>query len=153
MPPLPSGVELVAGEQGESCAAACERSGGACAAAALPTANSCNVLRETFACEAGCEPHPTLAALPGYTVTTADKQEQPAFCWTHALQSEALEPARGCDTASTNIQRLCPCSKQATAGGAAGASDSGMQAGNSSAAGSRGGGDIESDNGNRAATE
>lgn len=108
-PDLPGGVSLVVGDKGESCAAACSRASLACAPAALPSANNCNVLRQHVACEAGCGTHPSLGGLPGYTVASADKPEQPTFCWT---QPEGSEADHSCEAANANIQRLCPCSKR-----------------------------------------
>lgn len=108
-PPLPDGVSLHVADKGEACAATCSKANLACAPAGLPSVNNCNILRQHLACEAGCGPHPTLAGLPGYTVASADKPEQPTFCWTAPERSEA---DHGCDAASGNIQRLCPCSKR-----------------------------------------
>ena len=55
-PEIPQFVAVVLGSAGESCAALCEGAGRRCAAEHLASLNNCNVLREHFACEAGCAP-------------------------------------------------------------------------------------------------
>mmetsp|Transcript_3508 Transcript_3508/g.10158 ORF Transcript_3508/g.10158 Transcript_3508/m.10158 type:complete len:293 (-) Transcript_3508:922-1800(-) len=113
VPPLAEGVALVPGADGDSCDQACQAidPGLICVATAMPSTNSCNVLREHFGCEAGCGEHPMLAGLPGYTVSGADKAQQPTFCWTQPKGQVNATALHGCDTSNPDIQRLCPCSK------------------------------------------
>ncbi len=114
MPAISVGILVVVGEQGEGCNTACSRAGAECAPTALLSLNSCNVLRRHVACEAGCGVHPSLGGLPGYVVPTAEKPEQPAFCWTHAPIEQGGSDGvdQGCEASNPYIQRLCACSKR-----------------------------------------
>ena len=56
-PELPSFVTVVIGSAGQSCTALCQGTGRVCAQEHLAALNNCNILRQHFACEAGCVPN------------------------------------------------------------------------------------------------
>ncbi|KIZ06721.1 putative UPF0454 protein C12orf49lags:Precursor [Monoraphidium neglectum] len=65
-PPLPpgalAGVAVALGAPGSSCDATCERHGRACSPRHLALLDSCDRLRESAACEAGCVEEPRMRA-------------------------------------------------------------------------------------------
>ena len=117
LPPLPPDVEVVLGAPGDSCTAACGNTQRACAAGHFPLLNSCNQLRQRVHCEAGCGPHSSHTAVPSYTISTAEKGEQPTFCWINdgkgSSGPETIQMT--CGASSPVLQRLCPCISLASA--------------------------------------
>ncbi len=64
------------------------------------------MLRQHFACEAGCDSDNGLEQ-PSYMVASAPKLQRPTICRVMDLQSPSSEFS--CDGVHTNVQRLCPC--------------------------------------------
>lgn len=107
---LPGNVEVVIGEPSESCTAACARSQRACSSTDFLALNGCNQLRQRFRCEAGCGVRLDSVSVPGYITSTADRGEQPTFCWISQPGSTgvATQPST-CEASTPSFQRLCPC--------------------------------------------
>ena len=108
-PPLPVGVQPVIGETGQPCTAACAASGMQCAPDGFPALNHCNVVREHFNCEAGCEADND-PDMPSYVVDSAPKIQRPTMCLVHDGSGEATT----CEGSHLNSQRLCPCAPSPT---------------------------------------
>ena len=53
-PEVPTFISVVQGSAGQSCTALCQGVGRRCAQEHLAALNNCNILRQHFACEAGC---------------------------------------------------------------------------------------------------
>lgn len=109
LPHLPSNVQVVAGEAGESCDVACTAKRGSCAASHFPAINSCNILRDHFNCEAACEiekdgDHPE----PHYVTTKAPKSQRPAACFLGESKVNS-ESSKSCEWRVNHVRRLCPC--------------------------------------------
>lgn len=102
-PELPSSITAVVSEQGESCNAACNRTHSTCAMQHMSSLDNCNVLREHFACEAGCE-NSGPADQPSYVAADAPKEQQPTVCLT-AVDAGHYD----CESSTLNVRRLCPC--------------------------------------------
>ena len=102
-PELPATIKVVVSDQGESCSAACNRTHGVCAMQHMNSLDNCNVLREHFACEAGCE-NSSPADQPSYVAADAPKEQQPTACLT-ALDAGHYD----CESSTLNVCRLCPC--------------------------------------------
>eukprot|EP00884_Botryococcus_braunii_P014338 jgi/Botrbrau1/22905/Bobra.0065s0057.1 len=108
-PELAPGTQVLAGARGASCETACSAAGGSCLVSQLAAINNCNILRDHFACEAGCAMGGE-AEHPGYMVAATPKQDRPTMCFT--LNSS--KAAFSCSTLNTNSQRLCACSSTAS---------------------------------------
>lgn len=107
---LPAGVEAIIGGPSESCTAVCAKSQRACSGAHFAALNSCNKLRQHFPCEAGCGLKYDSDSNPGYTISTADKGEQPTFCWVSPPSiTVKASKASTCESSTPSFQRLCPC--------------------------------------------
>uniref|UniRef100_A0A7S0VP30 SREBP regulating gene protein n=1 Tax=Polytomella parva TaxID=51329 RepID=A0A7S0VP30_9CHLO len=67
--------------------------------------SSCDLLREHFACEAGCTITPSSeGTMSGYVVSSAGKEKRPAFCF------KARNPeSQTCSQSENRIRRVCPC--------------------------------------------
>lgn len=102
-PTLPANVKAEVGDPGESCTAACNRTHGLCAAQHFSSLNNCNVLRQHFACEAGCE-NSGPSDQPSYVAADAPKEQQPTAC---LLSDDSSQ--YDCDSSTLNVRRLCPC--------------------------------------------
>lgn len=102
-PMLPAGVKPEVGEPGESCTAACNRTHSVCSAQHFSSLNNCNVLRQHFACEAGCE-NSTPTDQPAYVIADAPKEQQPTACLVSADDTQYH-----CDSSIVAVRRLCPC--------------------------------------------
>lgn len=103
---LPKGLTAVPAAKGQSCTAACENANHACSLSGFRYLNDCNMLRQHFACEAGCDADSGLEQ-PSYMVASAPKLQRPTICRVLDLQSPTSE--FGCDGVHANAQRLCPC--------------------------------------------
>ena len=97
------------GETGQTCTAACAASGMQCAPDGFPALNHCNVVREHFNCEAGCEADND-PDMPSYVVDNAPKIQRPTMCLVHDGSGEATT----CEGSHLNSQRLCPCAPSPT---------------------------------------
>ncbi|EIE18996.1 hypothetical protein COCSUDRAFT_31544 [Coccomyxa subellipsoidea C-169] len=104
-PPIPKSVTVVLGSAGQSCNALCESTGRRCAQQHLASLNNCNVLREHYACEAGCEPDSGTADAPIYVNASAPKQQRPTIC----LTMDSKVNQFSCEATSASNHRLCPC--------------------------------------------
>ncbi|BDA49135.1 probable UPF0454 protein C12orf49 homolog at N-terminal half [Coccomyxa sp. Obi] len=104
-PPIPKTVTVVLGSAGQSCTEMCEGTGRRCARQHLASLNNCNVLREHFACEAGCEPDTGTADAPIYVNSSAPKQQRPTICLTMDQKVNEFS----CEATSASNHRLCPC--------------------------------------------
>lgn len=110
VPDLPAAVRVLASAAGQTCTARCEADGLACAPQHFAALNDCNRLRDTFACEAGCEVGED-ADLPGYVVPAAPKQLRPSLCQVWSRPSTGGEMS--CDGSGAVKQRACPCAAPA----------------------------------------
>lgn len=130
-PPLPphslDGVTVVMGAPGSSCDAACERHGRQCSREHLRALDSCDRLRESVACEAGCVAEAPTGPVPFYADGDAPKADRPALCVASdgGRAAEAATAGGGsssytCRASQPHMRRLCPC-VSAPAGGRAGA--------------------------------
>ena len=79
-PEVPPFISVVLGSAGQSCTALCQGAGRRCAQEHLAALNNCNILRQHFACEAGCASFPELTCalqdailLPRLACVKADK--------------------------------------------------------------------------------
>lgn len=106
VPDVPENIRVLASKDKQSCTERCEEDSLDCSESHFPALNDCNRMRESFACEAGCEAGAGLA-LPAYIISKAAKSERPAMCltWSADLSQEAMK----CDLSDTNRQRACPC--------------------------------------------
>lgn len=113
--PLPSGsldnVEVVLGSAGDSCATACQKSGGkSCSAPHLALLNTCDALRERVDCEAGCEAgQGQIGLLPAYIVSSAAKTARPAMCLTGVEAANRPNKGMECGLQDPVYRRLCAC--------------------------------------------
>lgn len=116
-PPLPpdalAGVLVVMGAPGVSCDATCERSSRSCSPRHLPLLDSCDGLRESVACEAGCLQEPRSPVMPFYADGDAPKADRPALCVASASGGGAAKEggsgSYSCQASQQHMRRLCPC--------------------------------------------
>ena len=92
-PEIPQFVSVVLGSAGESCTALCEGAGRKCAEEHLASLNNCNVLREHFACEAGC----AFGAPPMQQCTTLASSSCMLVSCTHACICRCHVEGTVCD--------------------------------------------------------
>ncbi|CAL5226902.1 g9775 [Coccomyxa viridis] len=104
-PEVPTFISVVQGSAGQSCTALCQGVGRRCAQEHLAALNNCNILRQHFPCEAGCEPEPSATDAPAYVEASAPKQQRPTMCLTQDEKALSFS----CDAAQANQQRLCAC--------------------------------------------
>lgn len=106
VPDVPHNIRVLTSKDKQSCTERCEEDSLECSEAHFPALNDCNRMRESFACEAGCEAGAGLA-LPAYIIPKAAKSERPAMCltWSADLSKEAMK----CELSDSNRQRACPC--------------------------------------------
>jgi len=99
-PPLPDGVEMVAGAFGKGCNQVCP--GGRVSASGMEHVNSCNELSRAFECESGCLATDEAWA-PGYVDELTHKNFQPGTCM--------VRRGDGVDGGASraNVKRLCAC--------------------------------------------
>lgn len=102
-PLLPTSVKVQVGGKGESCTDTCNRTNSNCALQHMVAMNHCNVLRNHFACEAGCD-NSGGDIQPSYVTADAAKEQQPTDCLTAESETQF-----NCDASHPNTQRLCPC--------------------------------------------
>ena len=109
LPPLPSGVTVLAGDPGDDCVAVCGEVHGVCVPEAFSSLQSCNALRSHFICEAGCgERKDDDIDEPYYIIEETHKRNLPAFC-------VVQKPKPGgsgeydCAWRDEDKQRICPC--------------------------------------------
>lgn len=104
-PALPKGAMVVVGKYARDCAEACRprkySTGG------MASVNTCNVLREYFECEAGCEPS-AHAWGPGYVSENAPRGGDPGMCFIKQVEGVVFDLHSGNATGST-ATRLCVC--------------------------------------------
>ena len=102
---LPENTSILAGSVGLNCVEVCQTSGKGCAGEHFNLLNSCDVLREYFACEAGCwSANESEAVFPAYIEPGSPKADWPAKC------GIAPDPSRtSCEDNKENISRLCIC--------------------------------------------
>ena len=89
---------------GQPCTAVCQAQHRQCAVEHFASLNDCNVLREHFACEAGCDAEGG-AEHPAYVVAGAPKVQRPTVCMTN----DATVLPFSCEGQEVNSVRLCPC--------------------------------------------
>lgn len=121
------------GAPGFSCDAVCERGGRRCSAPHLPLIDTCDRLRESVACEAGCVREKRTEVMPFYADGGAAKSDRPALCVTAVgggssggnrgtggadggggIQAGNGAGAGGdasysCGASQQQMRRLCPC--------------------------------------------
>lgn len=109
--PIPSRIEVVRSEPGDTCAKACEVKGKECNPSYFSSLNSCNVMRDYFKCEAACEFPENGRQEPCYVTSKAPKPQRPAACFIgqFGVQSQGLT---ACTWKEIHVQRLCPCDER-----------------------------------------
>lgn len=118
LPPFPEtppeGVVLQDASKGEDCNAACARLDTQepalrwqCAPQHATLVNNCNVMRQRFVCQAGCEMSEGRDQ-PSYVLSEAPKTHRPTTCFIH---EPALLGGFLCNGSHSQTQRLCPCLK------------------------------------------
>jgi hypothetical protein len=103
---IPPGVTVVAGAKGKDCEAACGGEGLVCNASALAAVNQCDLLRDYFECEAGCDKVTGKPEAPAYVVYGVSKTLCPTMCFAAKEEEEPLS----CGSVQPHMQRLCACS-------------------------------------------
>ena len=108
LPPLPTGVRLLAATEGASCDEACASGSpsGVCAAEALPMLSSCDFLTASFACEGGCGESPSAAGhLPAYNSGSVEEASTKCLF----ASGGGAGAAGDCAAKGANARRLCAC--------------------------------------------
>jgi len=103
LPPLPTQLQIVKGEQGQNCHKACARQGLSCDQASIKTINTCDKMKAHFPCENGCMDSYG-GDQPAYVVPNALRMHQPGTCMINT-QREIMS----CEGQHANTRRLCPC--------------------------------------------
>ena len=106
VPDMPAGARVLLTAVGQSCKDKCQEESLVCAVDHFPALNDCNKLRESFACEAGCEAGDG-HDLPAYVIPSAPKPQRPSICLTWS--KELTEGSMTCEGVGAVRQRPCPC--------------------------------------------
>lgn len=98
---------------GEDCDAACARvqandARWQCAPQHATLVNNCNIMRQRFVCQAGCEMSEGRDQ-PSYVLSQAPKTHRPTTCFIH--EPALLHGGFVCNGSHTQTQRLCPCQR------------------------------------------
>ncbi|GMH41580.1 hypothetical protein BSKO_09490 [Bryopsis sp. KO-2023] len=110
LPPLPSDIQVVAGEAGENCDTACMSKQKSCRPDHFPAINSCNTLRDHFGCEATCEiDEDGDYSEPHYVTSKAPKPKRPAACFV-GKNGSGGDSTKACGWKESHVRRLCACS-------------------------------------------
>ena len=102
-PPIPRGVQVLVGNQGQACSAVCEQHGMVCSSPGMASINHCDALREHLACEAGCSLEANRQDAPSYVVYGTAKPLSPTMCFVRS------NPDVSCAAAAAHVKRLCAC--------------------------------------------
>ncbi len=100
-PPLPSGIRVIAAQQGVSCEEACSNQNLRCKVDAFPSLNACSLLSKHFDCKDGCS-HNFGEDQPAYVASQSD-----AHFGKCLINSDPH--LFSCSGKHASTRRLCPC--------------------------------------------
>jgi hypothetical protein len=100
-PPLPSGIKIVAGDQGSSCDDACGNQKMRCSVGAFSSLNTCSLLIKHFNCKYGCSNN-FGGDQPAYVAAQSDSHFGKCLI-------NSNPDLFSCSGKHSSTRRLCPC--------------------------------------------